>query len=481
MPALPRRTLLRGLCNTVLALPFLEAMIDNRARAQTAPPKRFVLGFGGHSLGSGGGVGLARYVTPAQAGALPAVLPEALASLAPVREHVSVVTGLKIPTAHDNGGTVPAGGKVNNFHGYMLSPLLSGVASYAVGFIGCRGTTADQLAGDFLGAGSKFRTLVTCVQPSTYITTDPWQPVSWRLMGTTPTPILPQLSPRALWSSLFSTFTGPDPAAARAIVQEQATRSLVVDRVKVASDRLMRQLGQSDRQRLGEHLQEVRELEGRINAIQPQVPMTLAIPTDPGVDPTVGGSNPVVNGSATFNVNNGWSNETARGNLMADLIAMALATDLTRSAMFQISAPQCFINATPVNGSGMDVHSHSHNVVDLLLAKMISWHLSFSARLIAKLAATPEAGGTVLDNTAVVYTSEGGFGYSPEGDDFSSSHSNDNMMVVVGGKAGGLRGGLHLPCANQSHPAQAILTAMKAVGYVGSALGEVRGEIAGLR
>ncbi len=479
MRPLPRRTLLKGLFNTALALPFLEAMIDNRARGQTAIPKRFVLGFGGHSLGAGS-VPLTRYQIPAQPGALPATLPEGLASLQAVRDLVTVVTGLKIPTAYDNGGTVPPGGKVNNHHAYMMSPLLSGVSSNAVGFGGCRGTTADQLAGDSLGAGSKFKTLVTCVQPSTYITTDAWQPISWRLMGATPTPILPQTSPRALWSSLFSTFVGPDPSAARAAVREQAVRSLVVDRVKVSSDRLMRQLGQNDRQRLAQHLQEVRELEGRINATQPQVPMTFTIPADPGADPTVGGSNPVVNGSSTYNVNNGWSDETTRGNLMADLIAMALATDLTRSVNFQVSLPQCFINMNSINGSGMDVHAHSHNGVDQMMAKAISWHLRFTARLIAKLAAIPEGGGTVLDSSAVVYTSEGGLGFSAEGNAPNSSHSTENMMVVVGGKAGGLRLGQHLACGNRNHPAQAILTALKAVGYAPNQLGEVSGLIPGL-
>jgi hypothetical protein len=54
------------------------------------------------------------------------------------------------------------------------------------------------------------------------------------------------------------------------------------------------------------------------------------------------------------------------------------------------------------------------------------------------------------------------------------------MACLVAGKLGGLRAGQHLQ-ATGLHPAQVLLTAMRAAGYAGNALGEVSGEIPGLR
>jgi hypothetical protein len=54
------------------------------------------------------------------------------------------------------------------------------------------------------------------------------------------------------------------------------------------------------------------------------------------------------------------------------------------------------------------------------------------------------------------------------------------MACLVAGKVGGLKPGLHLQ-ATGLHPAQVLVTAMRGAGYGGSSLGEVSGEIPGLR
>ena len=98
----------------------------------------------------------------------------------------------------------------------------------------------------------------------------------------------------------------------------------------------------------------------------------------------------------------------------------------------------------------------------------------------SKFASTPEPGGTMLDNTAMVFLLEGGHGYDPGSGNQYSSHSTENMACLVAGKVGGLKAGQHVKAAGM-HPAQVLLTAMRAAGYSASALGEVSGEIPGLR
>ena len=109
------------------------------------------------------------------------------------------------------------------------------------------------------------------------------------------------------------------------------------------------------------------------------------------------------------------------------------------------------------------------------LARLKHW-----AYLLGKLKASPEGGGTLLDQMATVFAFEGGHGFDPADGRAVSAHSTENMAMIVAGGAGGLKKGLHIPAPNL-HPAQVLLTALRAVGYSSNTLGEVTGEIPGLR
>jgi hypothetical protein len=110
------------------------------------------------------------------------------------------------------------------------------------------------------------------------------------------------------------------------------------------------------------------------------------------------------------------------------------------------------------------------------VARGIAWHMKWYAYLIDKFKSSPEAGGTMLDNVVMPMVFEGGHGYDPEKMAGNSSHSTENMVVLVAGRAGGLKPGKHI-VATGKHPATVLVSAMKAVGYTGSSLGEVTGEV----
>jgi hypothetical protein len=97
---------------------------------------------------------------------------------------------------------------------------------------------------------------------------------------------------------------------------------------------------------------------------------------------------------------------------------------------------------------------------------------------VKKLAAMPEVdGGTVLDHTAMVMTFEAGIGTNPVMPDEEpiSAHSNENMVMLVAGRAGGLKSGIHVR-GNRKHPAAVIRTAMQAVG-VDRNLGDITDSV----
>jgi hypothetical protein len=94
---------------------------------------------------------------------------------------------------------------------------------------------------------------------------------------------------------------------------------------------------------------------------------------------------------------------------------------------------------------------------------------------------SPEGDGNVLDNSAIVFMPEAGHGIQlNDGVSNFATHSVQDMVLLVGGRAGGMVPGRHLATGGAVHPAQVLLAAMQAVGYSGDTFGEVSGGYSGL-
>src|SRR5260370_36896772 len=119
---LSRRTVLKGIGGVSLSLPLLDAMVDSApAFAQTALPKRYVLCFGGQSLGADG--------DPLHNDYVPNIVGpnyDLKSALAPFADHnnikneISVVSGLSIPSA--NGGVLSPPRRPSCFHRFIFKP-----------------------------------------------------------------------------------------------------------------------------------------------------------------------------------------------------------------------------------------------------------------------------------------------------------------------------------------------------------------------
>jgi hypothetical protein len=132
-----------------------------------------------------------------------------------------------------------------------------------------------------------------------------------------------------------------------------------------------------------------------------------------------------------------------------------------------------------------DLHEVGHNGdVDnkgqLAVSTCLKWHMGHYAYFLDKLKNTPEGAGTLLDNSAVVFMPEGGHGTQlNDAESQNQTHSVEQMVLLVAGRAGGLAPGRHID-ASGYHPVQGLIGALQAAGYEGDELGEVQGAIAEL-
>jgi hypothetical protein len=485
-----RRSALRGLGGVAISLPALEIMFDRHgeAYAQGQPiPKRYIVAFGGQSLG-GDGDPLHNDYVPNTIG--PNYdLKSALAPLAAVQSEVSVVSGLGIPTA--NGGAVPPAGRRDDFHVSSLSPLLAGVRSPSD--TSAAGPTSDQIVAAAIAGSTPFKSLVYRVQVDWYLgVSAPYgrDMISYKAGATAsakPVPIVPVVSPHDAFNALFSNFTPPATTADQ-MRQDFLLRSRksVLDLVGGKLQKLAAnaQLGKADQMRLQQHGDEIRTLENQISALPPAMTATCGKPMDPGPDSTPGGPQGVDSGgTSTYGTNLGYSDEETRARVFCDLVHMALTCDLSRVVSLQFTMFQSHMNVFALCGARCDLHELGHNgdpVIrgTLAVSKMIAWHMKHFGYLIGKLRDTPEGGGKLIDNVAALMLHEGGHGLDTATGFMNSTHSTENMACLIAGRAGGLKPGQHV-AATGKHPANVVISAMKAVGLP-ETLGEVSGAIPAL-
>jgi hypothetical protein len=498
---LPRRTVLRALGGVAVGLPALECMLDSHgeALAQGAGlPKRYAIVFAGQALGGDeweedrymiAGERFqetGHFIVPPETGAGYSVTTplQPLADLGLMNDF-SLVSGLRIPWSASSvePADVPAGGAFRDFHGGGCGPLLCGTRSQSPSFM-CRSATSDQIVAAS-NPGSGLASLVLRAQPAWYLSGSSFAGRQYISYRGDDDPIEAQVSPLIVYRSLFDGFT-PDDAteSARHDFELRARRS-VLSLITDKRQALVSRVGAADRVRLERHFDEIRQLELRI-ATMPTGGGACQKPMAPPED-TAPGENNAGSGSDSIATNTGYSDEHGRARLLADLIHMAFVCDLTRVATLQVTVFQSHMNVFPVTemlGTPVraDLHECGHNGDQenrgqLPVSLLLGWHASHYAYLLDKLKSTPEGAGTVLDNSAVIFMPEAGHGIQlNDNESINQTHSVDRMVLLVGGRAGGLAPGRHIAATGQ-HPGKVLLTAMQAVGHEGDTFGEVTGTV----
>ena len=435
--ALPRRTFLKGLQAT-LALPLLDAMIP-AATALAQTPARPVrrLGFVYIPMGCDHG----RW-TPTGQGTL-GELPPILAPLEGVKEQLTVVTNLRLeqsyPGTHDtaNAGFLSAAfAKHTESSDYYL------------------GTTADQVAAKQIGRDTQLPSLELAMDlnPLAGVCNNGYACVYQNCLSwSSPTTPLPsEAHPRVVFERLFG--EGESANGRRAALRARAS---LLDSFSDDIARLKRRVGMTDRVRVDQYLDTIREIERQIQHAE----AGAATNPMPDVDRPVGVP-------AAF---------ADHAKLMFDLQVLAFQADITRVITFQL-ARELNNRTYPEIGVPDPHHPTSHHGNDpeklAKIAKINQFHVSLFAHFLEKLKATREGDGSLLDNTVYLYGS--GLGNS-------SIHDHDNLPILVaGGAACGMKGGRHIRYETGTPLANLHLTLLDRVGVTLDKFGDSNGKIGDL-
>lgn len=257
--------------------------------------------------------------------------------------------------------------------------------------------------------------------------------ISWR-GKTEPLPM--EYNPRAVFERLFGDSGSTNRADRANRLGEQAS---ILDVVLEKVSGLHNKLGANDRHLLDSYTESIRNVERRIQKAEQQIDLDLpemALPA--GVPPVF----------------------EDHLEIMQDLKVLALQADLTRVITFMMSKEQ---SARPYPQIGVpEAHhplSHHNNNPSLVekLSTINRYHMELFVKYLDKLAATPDADGSLLDNMTILY----GGGISN-----STIHSGDNLPVLVlGGGAGWMDGGRHISFENEPTMANLLVTLMDKFGY----------------
>ena len=502
---LSRRTVLRGLGGVAVGLPVLECMLNSHgeALAQATPlPKRYAIVFAGQALGGDDWADNASmvlgtrsttpgsFIVPPETGpGYTVTLPLKPLSDKNLMGDFSLVSGLRIPFSASSVDptAIPPAGAFRDFHGGGAGPLLCGTRSQSSNFT-CRSATSDQIVAGF-NKGGTLASLVVRAQPAWYLSGSSFAGRQYISYKGDASPIEAQVSPSIVYHSLFDGFTPSDMGAVAQHDFDLRARKSLLSLITDKRNRVLGMVGANDKIRLQRHFDEIRDLEIRIAAMPPTVGGQCQHPMDPGADPAVGGDN-AGSGSDKIATNTGYSDEAARARLLADLIHMAFVCDMTRVATLQITVFQSHMNVFPITDPlGVPVHADLHECGhngdaqtrgQIPVSTCLQWHISHYAYLLNKLKNTPEGAGNVLDNSAIVFMPEAGHGTQlNDAVSLNATHSVEKMVLLVAGRAGGLKPGGHIATA-QAHPGQVLISAMQAVGYTQDTFGEVTGKLPAL-
>jgi hypothetical protein len=429
---LSRRNFVRGLGASAALVPFLSSLYPSRTRA--APQKRALF------------VYVPDGCIPAKwhptGGETNFTLPEMSAPLEPIKQHLVFVDGL---TMYSGGATHEGG----------AAKVLTGVGAQSL----------DIFLGEKIGGASPFRSLQLGVGATfqngsgsvSYI--GPGQPVN------------PDDDPLNAFSRVFGSVGG----GADADLAKRKKKS-VLDAALADLTALQTKLGSTERQKLGVHLDSLREVEARI---------------------TGGGAVTASCGAPSFDrrgfsvIETDYYPKTYHkeeqfktiGLMQMDLTVLALSCGATNVASLQWSHA---VSPTHILETGVTTGNHdashygeasSQNAKDFVTLKR--WFMDQFVYLIEKMENTPDEGGSLLDNTLVVLCSELGD---------SNLHDHDRVpFVLAGGAAGAIKTGRYLNYQgkhngkNEPHTkllvsvANAVGAGIDSFGYTGEGTGGLSG------
>ena len=443
---LPRRTFLRGVGAT-LALPLLDSMVpalSATARTAANPVRRLGFIYFPHGSVSWAPEGHNTWTPPGAGG--PLELSPILQRLDPVKSRTLVLSNMEHRNAQGNGTDGNAEHTRSNASWLSAArPKMTEGADVRLA------TTVDQIAAQKLCRDTRLPSLELTLENSflvgncdngyncVYVNTLSWS------SPTTPLPM--ENNPRMVFERLFGDGGTVDERRA-----EMRRDRSILDSVTEDMARLVNSLGASDRVRVDQYVDAVREVERRIQRAEAQAgESTLTLPDRPvGIPETY--------------------DEHAR--LLLDLLLLTYQADITRVFSLQLGREQS-ARTFPWIGVNEGHHAVSHHQDDprkiASIAAINTYHVELLSYFVEKLAATPDGDGSLLDHSMVLH----GSGMSN-----GNLHNHKNLpLVLVGGGAGRLKGGRHINFAELTPMANLLLGLLDKAGVPAESFGDSSGRV----
>jgi hypothetical protein len=421
-----RRHLLKG-AGVALSVPWLETFATKRARAQTAPARRYMSvywplgtadGYLWGATGAGASMKLAPILQPLQPN-LAKVMPlGGVGNYSPFNGHIE-------PSFANNCATAWTGVKPNGPMGaYSSISIDQAIANQIVASNGGRSPT--PLASLQVG-------LSTLDPFSDGLPPAHSRSISWRDAAS---PLYKTISPQKVFDTLVAGAppqtgnapTAPDPVAAR----RAALKKSALDLIATSVTGMQMRISKSDGARLDQFLTSVRDLEARVAAARVVMHGGL-------------GCSPMMRPTQTVVVDEPYPPGFDRGmhaTLMIDLVVMAFRCDLTRVVSFMLDDSRSefvydflttrtfsMTGSTPGMGAvGSYLAESQAGGQNDNYATITWWFMTQLNDLITKISAIQEGAGTAFDAT-IIYAGSGYHG---------SNHDALNVPVVVAGTGGGV-------------------------------------------
>ena len=435
---LSRRTVLKGMGVTI-SLPLLDAMVPaSTLLAKTAAAGRTRLSCIEMVHGAAGStaIGLAKNMwSPAALGRAFDLSPSSLSPLEPFRDYVTIVSNTDVRNAEAFEAKEIGGDHFRSSAVFLtqMHPKQTEGSDVHVG------TSLDQLYAQRFGQETPIPSLQLCIENVDQaggcaygyacVYTDT---ISWA-GATEPLPMI--RDPRVAFDQLFGVGATPEERAAH----RRADRS-ILDWITTEVSRLRKELGPTDRNRLSAYLEDVREIERRIQRVE--------------AHNTSGDARELP--EAPVGVPDSFEEHVK---LMFDLQALAFAADVTRVFSFKLGRDGS-ARVYPSSGVNAPFHPASHHgdredrVTQF--AQINKHHVSLVPYFLEKLKNTPDGDGNLLDRSLIIYG-------SPMGN--SNVHNHKRCPLFLAGRADGhLKGNLHVKAADGTPMANVMLSLLHSLG-----------------
>jgi hypothetical protein len=435
---IPRRSFLRGV-GVTLALPLLDSMIPAQtplAKTAATPKTRFTAIFSPHGWSptywadgrpdiaptEGRNVGLGFIHQP----------------LAPWRDKLSIVSGL------DATSSMPPPGSSGGDHSRASAVFTGATPKKTAGADIYCGASVDQIIAKKYGQDTLLPSIQLAIEdPGANTGICGWgyscaysNSISWA----SPTKPLPhEINPQIVFEHLYGDGSTPEERLAR----KQASGS-ILDAVTRKVTRLQKMLPASDRARLNDYLDSVRELERRLQI-------------------AAKASNEVPNEEIPFGVPESFDEHVK---LHFDLQALAFQGDITRVSSLMY-ARDVSLRAYPESGVKTPNHPSSHHGEDPKRredwAKINQYHMKCFAYFLKKLQATPDGDGNLLDHSLIVWGSNMGN---------ANQHSHVNVGYLMAGGASGNHKPKQLNIHETGPTSNILLSTLRLMGIPQDSIGD---------